>query len=470
MRIFNISTISIFLSLTIANSVYGQYLKETGITSNLLKELKYSLQLTTPDTALMNALTNNELHALTLSREFMKKHNNLFSHKIKTKGITDQQNSGRCWIFAGLNLLRPLVIKKYHLKNFEFSQSYLAFYDKLEKANFILEFIIQTRDRDLLDRELSEILDEGVQDGGYWQWFVALVEKYGLVPKDIYPETHPTSNTWLMNRIINEQVLAGSKALRTLAQKGVDETELRVLKLKILKQVYKTLVMHFTTPPEHFIWRYEDEDGKIVETRTYTPLEFYREFVGINLKDYVSLIHYPGREFNRLYEFDNCRNLYDSPNPQSVNVEITQLKEFVKKSILNDEPVWFACDVGKGSDRKTGILSSALYNYDAIFQPELKMDKETRIFYRYSNANHAMIILGVDIKNNQPVKYLVENSHGSDEGEQGFYTMYDDWFTDYVYEVIINKKYLTDEIKKIFAQEPIHLPLWDPMAQLLKVE
>ncbi|MEO0122742.1 MAG: C1 family peptidase [candidate division WOR-3 bacterium] len=449
---------------------YCQYLKDAGINTVILNELRSSLNLSIEDTALINALTNNDLHELTLNREFLKNHNTLFSNKIETKGITDQKNSGRCWIFAGLNLLRPGVIKKYNLKNFEFSQSYIAFYDKLEKANFVLEFVIQTKDRDILDRELSEILDEGVQDGGYWSWFVSLVEKYGLVPKDVYPETYPTSNTWLMNRVINEQVLAGASMIRKMAKEGSDDNDLRAHKLKILKEIYKILVMNFTEPPEKFIWRYEDKNGKIFETKIYTPLDFYKETVGVNLNDYVSLIHYPGREFNRLYEFDNCRNVFDLPNPQSANVNIEIIKELVKKSILNNEPVWFACDIGKGSDRKTGILSSKIYNYDALFKPAFKMDKENRIFYRFSSSNHAMVLLGVDIKDNKIVKWLVENSHGNDEGEQGFYTMYNDWFDDYVYEVIINVKYLPDEIRKIFEQKPIHLPLWDPMAELLKVE
>ncbi len=450
--------------------VYCQYLKETGINTPVLNELKSSFNLSTEDTALINALTNNDLNELTLNREFLKKHNNLFSNKIETKGITDQKNSGRCWIFAGLNILRPLVIKKYNLKNFEFSQSYVAFYDKLEKANFVLEFVIHTKDRDLLDRELSEILDDGVQDGGYWSWFVALVEKYGLVPKDVYPETHPTSNTWLLNRVINEQVLAGAGIIRKMVKEGADDTELRMYKLKILKEIYKILIMNFTEPPEKFIWRYEDKDGKIIETKSFTPIDFYKEAVGIQLKNYVSLIHYPGRDFNRLYEFDNCRNVFDQSNPQSANVDIELIKELAKKSILNNEPVWFACDIGKASDRKTGILSSRIFNYDALFKPEIKMDKENRILYRFSASNHAMVLLGVDIKDNKTIKWLVENSHGNDEGEQGFYTMYSDWFDDYVYEVIINVKYLPEEIKEIFKQKPIHLPLWDPMAELLKVE
>ncbi|MGB9720927.1 MAG: C1 family peptidase [bacterium] len=448
----------------------GQYLKEKGITSNLLTEIRSSLSLDARDTALVNALANNDLHKITLNQEFIKKHNNLFTNRIETKGITDQKNSGRCWIFAGLNVMRPVVITKYGLKNFEFSQSYISFYDLLEKANFLLEFVIQTRDRDLMDRELDEILDNGVQDGGYWQWFVALVEKYGVVPKEIFPETYPTSNTWLMNRLINEQVLAGAGILRRMAHSGADETELRVYKLKILKAVYKILVMNFTMPPEEFVWRHEDKDGKIVESKKYTPQEFYKEFVAVDLRNYVSLINYPGRDYDQLYQFDNCRNIFDYPDPLSANVSIDVMKEAVKKSLLNNEPVWFSCDIGKSNDREKGILSSKVFNYDAVFQTEIKMDKEARIFYRYSAGNHAMVILGVDIISSKPVKWLVENSHGSDEGDQGFYSMYDDWFDDYAFEAIINIKYLPEEVKKIFKQKPIHLPLWDPMAKILIVK
>ncbi|MGQ9701544.1 MAG: C1 family peptidase [bacterium] len=448
----------------------GQFPKDSGISGIIMDELRSSLVLDTADTAFINALTNNELPKITLNRDFLKKHNNIFTNRIETKGITDQKNTGRCWIFAGLNVLRPLVIKKYNLKEFEFSQSYISFYDKLEKANFLLEFVIQTRDRDIMDRELDEFIDDGVQDGGYWQWFVALVEKYGVVPKEIFPETHPSSNTWLMTALLNEQILAGAAVLRKMAQSGAEETDLRAFKLKILKNVYKILVMNFTEPPQEFIWRYEDKDGKIYETKKFTPQEFFKEAVGIKLKDYVSLINYPGREYNRLYQFDNCRNVYDAPDPVSANLRIDLIKDVVKKSLLNNEPVWFACDIGKGASREQGILSTQIFNYYTIFKPELRMNKEMRIFYRFSSANHAMTMLGVDIKDGKPVKWLVENSHGRDEGREGYYTMYDDWFDEYVYEAIINKKYLPEEVKKIFEQKPIHLPIWDPMAELLKVE
>jgi len=460
----------IILCLIGALTLFGQPFQETGISGNVLKELKSSLALNSADTALINALTNNELYKIALNRDFIRKHNNIFTNRIETKGITDQENSGRCWIFAGLNVLRPIVINKYNLKEFEFSQSYISFYDKLEKTNFLLEFVIQTRDRDLRDRELDEFIDDGIQDGGYWQWFVALVEKYGVVPKENFPETNPSSNTWLMTGIINEQVLAGAGILRKMAQSGADETELRAFKLKVLKNVYKILAMNFTEPPEKFVWRYEDKDGKIFESKKYTPQEFYKEAVELKLRDYVSLINYPGREYNRLYQFDNCRNVFDAPDPKSANLSIELIKDAVKKSILNNELVWFACDVGKEAYREKGILSSQIFDYHTIFQSEFKMDKEMRIFYRFSTANHAMALLGVDIQDGKPVKWLVENSHGKDEGEQGFYTMYDDWFDDYVYEVIINKKYLSEEIKKIFEQKPIHLPIWDPMAELLKVK
>lgn len=447
-----------------------QLFKNTGISEPILKELRSSIILNSADTALINALTNNELSKLTLNHNFVKQHNNLFSNRIETRGVTDQKNSGRCWIFAGLNIMRPFVIKKYNLKEFEFSQSYISFYDKLEKANFLLEFVIQTRDRDLRDRELDEFIDDGVQDGGYWHWFVALVEKYGAVPKEIFPETHPSSNTWIMTGLLNQQVLAGAGRLRKMAQSGAEEKDLREFKLKILKNVYKILVMNFTEPPVEFVWRYEDKNGKIYESKKYTPQEFLREATGINLQDYVSLINYPGREFNCLYQFDNCRNIYDAADPKSANLQIDVIKEAVKKSVLNNEPVWFACDIGKGANREKGILSTQIFNYQAVFKPEFEMNKETRILYRFSSANHAMAIVGVDIQNNRTVKWLVENSHGRDEGNEGYYTMYDDWFDEYVYEVIINKKYLSKEIINIFEQKPTHLPIWDPMAALLKVE
>jgi bleomycin hydrolase len=444
----------------------------SGITPDVINEIKASLHFSAVDTALMNALTNNDVNALVVNREFLKKHNDLFSNEIKTEGITDQQSSGRCWLFAGLNVLRQHVIAKYKLGDFELSQSYLAFWDKLEKANFVLEFGLRNADRDLRERELDFILDQGIGDGGYWAWFARLVEKYGVVPKDAYPETYASSNTWLMTRAIYEQTLAGVQELRTMARQGAGMEQLHKRKVEILKEVYRILALNYSEPPREFIWRYENKDSTISTGKQYTPLSFYQEAIGLELADYVSVINDPTHDYNRLEQFENTRNIFDAKDPVYANVEVSALKTAAQKAIMDSEPVWFACDFGKEIYQPKGIISSKIYDYRTLYRSPGSLDKKERILYRFTSANHAMVLQGVDIdpQTKMPVKWRVENSHGSESGHDGFFTMYDDWFDGYVFEVVVNIKYLPQEIRDIFKQAPLHLAIWDPMNEMLKVD
>jgi len=443
---------------------------QIGITPAFADFLRMTVRLTPTDTAIMNAVSNNQISNLVLNREFLNKHNDYFSNKIETKGITDQKSSGRCWLFAGLNVLRPRVIKKFKLSDFEFSQSYLFFWDKMEKANFFLEYVIHNLDRDPIDREFSEIINEVVSDGGYWQYVVELVSKYGVVPKDAMPETYNSSNSWAMAAALREELRTAAVGMRKMAQAGADTLTLRDQKFIVLKNVYKILVLNLSEPPREFVWRYEDKDGKISEGRNYTPQAFYKDVIGVNLREYVSLMDYSGKEYNKLYQLDNIRNVYDAADPVSANLPMSEIKKMVQRSILDNEPVWFASDIGKEAYGDKGILSSRIYDYRKIYPSDMIMDKAERIQYLQSASNHAMVITAVDIQDGKPVKWLVENSHGKESGHDGFYTMYNDWFDDYSYEAIVNVKYLTPEIRAIFQQAPIHLPLWDPMTKLLRVE
>ncbi|HEX7319547.1 MAG TPA: C1 family peptidase [bacterium] len=444
----------------------------SGITADVMNEIRASVNFSAVDTALMNALTNNDVNALVVNREFLKKHNDLFSHEIKTEGITDQQSSGRCWLFAGLNVLRQHVIAKYKLGDFELSQSYLAFWDKLEKANFILEFSLQNADRDLRERELDYILNQGVDDGGYWEWFAALVEKYGVVPKDVYPETYPSSNTWSMTSALYEQTLAGIQELRTMAQQRAGMERLHQKKVEILKEVYRILVLNYSEPPREFIWRYENKDSTISTSKPYTPLSFYQEAIGLKLGDFVSVINDPTREYNRLVQFDNTRNIFDTKDPVHANVEISVLKQAAQKAIMDNEPVWFACDFGKETYGTKGIFSSRILDYRSLYRSPGSLDKKERILYRFTHANHAMVLQGMDIdpQTKMPIKWRVENSHGSESGHDGFFTLYDDWFNEYVFEIIVSIKYLPQEVREIYKQTPLHLAVWDPMNEMLKVD
>lgn len=438
-----------------------------ALTSERIEELRITFQLDPGTRALMNAITNNDVRDLAYNREVFVKHNDLFNHKIETKGVTNQEQSGRCWLFAGLNILRPALMKKYNLSSFEFSQNHLFFWDKLEKSNMFLEAIIETRKKDIDDRELQTLLENPVPDGGWWSYVVSLIGKYGVVPKSVMPETKNSSNTRMMNAILNRMMRHDAVELRKIAKKGAKESTLRMRKWTMLRDVYHILALHLGIPPKEFIWRYEDKDGNIFE-ETYTPVSFYEDVVGVDLSEYVSIFDHPAHPYNEYYKIKYCRNMQDIPDMDFINLEIRRLKEYTLNSVLNGEPVWFAADIGKDNDSKNGILEIGVYDYTSLFDVGAELSKAERILYRASTPNHAMVFIGVDTLGGDAVKWLVENSWGTDRGNKGLWSMYDDWFDEYLYTVIIHKRFLPQDVLALLETKPKLLPVWDPMRALLK--
>jgi bleomycin hydrolase len=434
-----------------------------SLSSDVIAKIRASFHMDASTRAMYNAITNNDINKLALNRDIVRENNDIFSHKIKAIGITNQKSSGRCWLFAGLNILRPKVIEKYKLSKFEFSQNYLSFWDKMEKANSFLEFIIELRDRDLMDRELDVILRRPFGDGGYWKYVVALIDKYGAVPKEIMPETHSSENSGAMNRVISRKLRYGAVELRKMSAAGKTVDEMRAAKEKILDDIYRMLVMNLGEPPTEFEWRYENRDSVISDKKTYTPQIFYKEFVGVDLNDFANLLNDPSKEYGKHYQLKLSRNIFDGNDVDYANVEIDRLEEMAKKSVLDDEPVWFGNDVGKDQSRDLGIMAMDLYDYGSIYQTDMSLTKAEQLLYRESAPNHAMVLVGVDIKNDKPVKWLVENSWGDKKGDKGYWTMYNSWFDNHVYNVIVNKKYVPKEILDIFEQPAVVLPPWDPM-------
>ncbi|MCK4225363.1 C1 family peptidase [candidate division WOR-3 bacterium] len=465
---FSKNLVLMFLLFAVSPILSALPQSDKGLTEEVIREIRKSAHLTPSERAIMNALTNNELSELALNRELLMQHNDLFNHKIDTKGITDQEKSGRCWLFAGLNMLRARVIKKYKLNDFEFSENYLFFWDKMEKANFFLESIIGNAGRDLLDRELEMLLKRPIGDGGLWSYVVDLIEKYGVIPKNAMPETNSSTHSWVMNKIISGKLREDATILRKMAENGATEETLEKKKIEMLKVIYKMLVLNLGEPPSCFIWRYEDKEGTISLPERYTSKEFYKKVVNVDLKDYVCLMNYPGKEYDRLLQFDQSRNIYEQADPTYANLDIEKIKALTLKSLLDDEPVWFACDIIKDGDFERGILLPGIIDYRSVYGIDIGMSKKERISYRESTGNHAMVFTGVDIQGGKPVKWLVEDSHGKERGHEGHWTMYDDWFNEYLYVAIINKRYLPGEIKDILEQEPMHLPPWDPLIVMLK--
>ena len=433
-----------------------------GLSGEAIEKIRGSFEMDTHTRAMYNSITNNDISSLALNRDLLREHNELFSHKIKTKGITNQKSSGRCWLFAGLNVLRPVALEKYDLDEFELSQNYLAFWDKLEKANCFLENIIEFRKRDMMDREMEFILRKPIPDGGYWENVVNLVEKYGVAPSEIMPETNSSGNTRSMNALIGRKLRADAAKLRKMAKAKKSVKKLRAEKTKMLGEVYRMLVMNLGEPPKEFEWRFEDANSVLSEAKTYTPKGFFEEFAGVDMREYVNVFNDPSKEYGRHYSIDLTRNIRDGDDNHFANVKIEVLKEIASKAVLDDEPVWFACDVGKDQSRDHGIMAMGMFDYDSIYGTDMSMSKAERSLFRESVPNHAMVFVGVDMRAGKPAKWLVENSWGKDKGSDGLWALYDTWFDTNVYSVIVKKKYVPKEVLEIFEQRAKRLPPWDP--------
>jgi bleomycin hydrolase len=433
-----------------------------ALSEEAINKIRGSFEMDAHTRAMYNSITNNDISSLAVNRDILREHNDLFSHKIKTKGVTNQKSSGRCWLFAGLNILRPIVIQKHKLKEFELSQSYLAFWDKLEKANCFLENIIEFRDRDILDREMEFLLRTPIPDGGYWENVVNLVEKYGAVPQEIMPETNSSSNTSLMNALIGRKLRADAVKLRQMSNEKKSVKKLRAEKAKMLGEVYRMLAMNLGEPPSKFEWRFEDANSVVSEVKSYTPKSFFEDVVGVDMREYVDVFNDPSKEYGKHYQIRLTRNIRDGDDAHFANVEVQALKDIAAKAVLADEPVWFSCDVGKDQSKEHGIMAIGMFDYDSIYRTDMSMSKAERSLFRESVPNHAMVFVGVDMQGDKPAKWLVENSWGKDQGSEGLWTLYDTWFDKNVYSVIVKKKYVPEEVLKIFEEPAIKLPPWDP--------
>ncbi len=426
---------------------------------------------TTPtahDKLMADIVANGNIKEVALNREKFIAHDSYVNYEIKMGDITNQKSSGRCWMFAALNILRPQVMKKYDVKNFEFSENYLMFYDKLEKANLFLQGMIDLADRPLDDRELEGFIEGPIGDGGWWSYFTDLVQKYGLVPKEAMPETYNSSSSGIMNSFLRMKAAEMGVELRTMARNGASADELQTRKQDMLGQIYRMLVINLGQPPQEFVWRYETSDstGTVIHSKKFTPRSFYKDAVGDDLSNYVALFNYPGKDYFENYSLRWSRNIYDRPNLTILNVPIDTLRAYALKSVLDSTPVWFACDVGKENDNKDGILELDIYNYQSIYGTTFQMPKADLIHMQLITPNHAMAFMGVDTADGEARKWLVENSWGSDRGDKGKWFMYNGWFDRYMFGVIINKKYLTDQLKTMAEKPPTELPPWDPMYSL----
>lgn len=452
-----------------------------ALTPELLTALRDGYEMAGDDLVRHNAVTNNDINKLALNRQIVSGEDGQFSHKIKTKGITNQKSSGRCWMFAGFNVMRPKVIHEQGLESFEFSTSYLQFWDKMEKSNLYLEDVIELREADRLDREWLLINEWMVGDGGWWNYVVGLVGKYGVVPSSVMPETYSSENTRTMNLVLDRLLRAKANGILEAAKNGSSEEDLRKLKNKGLADVYRFLVINLGEPPTEFEYRYkskseddkdDEKDGalppvaeQLTGWKSFTPKTFYRDFVGIDLADFVCLYNDPSQELGGHFRFHRARNIAGAKDMHFANISIDEMKETAVKSVLANEPMWFAVNMGFDQSTEHGLMQVDLFDYETLFGVELDLTKAERSHFGAGASNHAMVLMGVDLKDGKPRKWLVENSWGDEKGRKGQWTLYDEWFTEHVYTIIVNKKHVTAGSLAIFEKEASVLPAWYPGAQ-----
>ena len=419
-----------------------------------------------------NAAIRNEVTELAMEWEHFRKIDHSFSNNIKGEmPVTNQKSSGRCWGFAGLNLFRIYLGRKHKLKDFQFSQSYFMFWDKLEKANYFLESILKTVDQEWNSRLVMHLLADPIQDGGQWDMWVNLINKYGVVPQSEMPESFQSSKSRRMNRMITRKLRENAKQLRDLKQRGAGNDELQVLKIEMLEVVFRLLVIHLGTPPASFNWQVRDKDKNFHRFENLSPVSFYKDHAEQDLIDYECLINCPmsDKQYNQVYTVEFLGNVMEGLPIRYLNVESDVMKKAAVKAIKNDDPVWFGCDVSKHFHRDLGVMDMDLFDFNLFYGTEFGLDKASRLEYGDSQMTHAMLFTGVDLgKKNNPIKWRVENSWGSKRSDKGYDIMTDKWFDEYNYEVVVHKQYLYDKELEIYEREPVKLQPWDPMGELAK--
>ncbi len=414
-----------------------------------------------------NAVTRVAVDDVAISRRVVTSTGHSFSTLLDDWKVTNQEKSGRCWLFAGLNLLRVGAMRKMGLKDFEFSQNHAMFWDKVERANYFLEAIIETAGRDLDDRTVAYLLETVASDGGQWNMFAALVGKHGLVPKAVMPETHSSANTSRMNSVLRSLLRQGARTVRSAWAAGGAE-QARAAKAEVLRVVYRVLCIHLGTPPEHFDWQWTDSDRNFHRDGVLTPQEFAARYVDLPVAEYACLVHdpRPSSPEGRTFTVEYLGNVLGAPPVRYLNVSVALLKEIAARTLQQGEPVWFGCDVGKMMSSDYGLWDAGLYEFSALYDTDFTLDKADRLAYHDSQMTHAMLFTGVDMADGTPRRWRVENSWGADKGRDGFYTMNDSWFDEYVFEIAARRSALPEGLQAALDTEPIVLPAWDPMGAL----
>ena len=436
------------------------------ITRKQVAELRKGFAADPSNKVAQNAVTNVQLPDLTLDRNLVQNMDSSFSTKLDDWKVTAQMRSGRCWLFATLNLFRVGAMKKMNLKNFEFSQAHIHFWDKFERANHLLEAIIETADRPVDDRTIHFLLSDPIGDGGQWNMAMNLIRKHGLVPKSAYPESNTSSATRWMNTELKNILRSSACEIRAILEGGGTEDEAREHKEKRMADVWTMLCIHLGTPPKTFDWQWRDKDDKFHRKGSMTPQQFAAEYVDIEWEDYVCIVNDPRNEYYQTYTVDFLQNVAGGPPVVYLNVPSKEMKAVTRRLLEDGMPVWMGCDVGKEMDRKKGLWDADLFDVGGLYGVEYGMDKADRLRHNQTMMTHAMLFTGVDVVNGRIRRWRVENSWGGETGQKGYYTMNDSWYDQYMFEIAAPTSYLNEKMVAGLEAEPVVLPAWDPMGSL----
>ncbi len=450
--------ISVFFVCT-SSVMFGQSLSE-----NLIQKIRSQYKPTSSEKALRNALGATDLKTLAVNQDNQQELNTYFSNEVPGKGITDQESSGRCWLFTGTNVMRAKIIADHNLPDFRLSQVYLFFWDQLEKSNLFLQGVIDTRNKPMDDKMVEWLFKNPIGDGGQFTGISDLTAKYGIVPSAIMPETYISNNTSQFSRLLESKLREYAISLRDDKKSSVKA--LIDKKEEMLKTIYRMLATAYGEPPTEFDFAFKDKEGKyLTAPKHYTPQSFYKEMIGENLNEnYIMLMNDPSREFWKSYEIDFDRHTYDGHNWTYINLPIDEIKKMAIASIKDSTKMYFSCDVAKCLDKERGLLDTKNFDYGSIFGTTFNMDKTQRIKTFDSSSSHAMTLTAVDIDTNgTPLKWKVENSWGEKYGQNGYLIMTDEWFNEYMFRLVVNKKYASAKVLSVLHEKPIRLPAWDPM-------
>lgn len=416
-----------------------------------------------------NAVSHNGLLKSLETRQSAIDNDYVFSIDLTKDAVSNQKASGRCWMFAALNTFRHKLISDFKLENFELSQAHTFFWDKYEKSNWFLEQIIATADQEIGSRKVKFLLDTPQQDGGQWDMVVALFEKYGVVPKSVYPESISSSASRELNQYLNKLLRQDAQILQDLLAKGASPEEVQTQKENLLQEIFNFLAVNLGLPPRSFDFAYRDKDNVYHRDTNVTPQAFYEKYVGLKLSDYVSIINAPttDKPYNKSYTVELLGNVVGAPAVRYLNVEMNRFKELAIAQLKAGESVWFGSDVGQSSNRQTGIMATNTYDFSSGLGIHFHQDKAGRLDYSESLMTHAMVLTGVDLDDNeQPLKWKVENSWGDKVGDKGYFVASDSWMDEYTYQIVVRKEFLTQEELAAYQAQPQVLAPWDPMGAL----